>query len=136
MFYGDGSELDKFEMAMEAAGLAWWWMELPSGAVFFSPHKSRMIGHDSKDFVHYEDFMNLVHPDDRDKAMSAMRSHLDGKESHYEVVYRIKHKNGKYVEFYDRGKIVGRKGNDILVAGMVFDLNEYSNPFLKRKKKK
>jgi len=103
------SNYEKFETAMEAAGLAWWWMELPSGVVFFSPNKTRMIGRDSDDFHHYSQFTEIVHPDDYEKIMKVMQDHIDGKTKLYETNYRIKHANGKYVKFYDRGQIVSKK---------------------------
>lgn len=127
MGYGDGRELDKFEAAMEAIGLAWWWMELPSGVVFFSPNKARMLGRKPADFYHYTHYTKLVHPDDLERIMQDMRDHLDGKKELYETSYRIKHKNGEYVRFYDRGKIVGQKDGETLIAGFVFDQDQYSN---------
>ncbi|HYH75323.1 MAG TPA: PAS domain-containing protein [Candidatus Saccharimonadales bacterium] len=125
MHFGDGRELDKFEIAMEATGLAWWWMELPSGAVFFSPNKAQMIGRNPADFMHYKDFTDLVHPDDYEKAMQAMRDHLEGKKELYETTYRIKHQDGSYVQFYDRGQIVGREEGKIVLAGFVFDVVKF-----------
>lgn len=118
MFYDDGSDLNRFETAMEAAKLAWWWMELPSGVVFFSPNKAHMIGYQSKDFVHYKDFMTLVHPDDQETAMDAMRTHLSDKAECHETFYHIKQKDEHYVQFYDRGKIVSRNDTETIVAGV------------------
>lgn len=129
MAYGDGRELEKFEIAMEAIGLAWWWMELPSGAVFFSPNKARMLGRKSEDFVHYKHFTDLVHPDDYERIMQDMRNHIEGEAELYETTYRIKHINGEYVRFFDKGKIVGRKGKEVLIAGFVFNAEEYDKPF-------
>lgn len=113
-------------MAMEAAGLAWWWMELPSGVVFFSPNKAKMIDRDPDDFVHYKNFTRLVHPDDYERMMQDMRDHLDGKTKLYETTYRIKDKKGAYRRFYDRGKIVGAKDGEIMLAGFVFDITDFN----------
>jgi PAS domain S-box-containing protein len=124
MGYGDGNEIQKFETAMEATGLAWWWMELPSGVVFFSPNKAKMLGRKPEDFVHYKNFTDLVHPDDYPKIMQDMRNHLEDKAEIYETTYRIKHKNGDYIRFFDKGRIVGRKGKEVYLAGFVFDAEE------------
>lgn len=125
MTYGDGRELDRFESAMEAIGLAWWWMELPSGVLFSSPNKAKMIGYDPDQFYHYTKFTELVHPDDVDRIMKDMQDHLDGKVDTYETTYRIKNKAGKYVKFFDRGKIIGERGDEVIVAGFVFDYEQY-----------
>lgn len=126
MAYGDGTELSKFESAMEAIGLAWWWMELPSGATFFSPNKARMLGYNPKDFYHYKQFTDIVHPDDYKKIMKDMQDHLDGITPLYQTSYRIKHADGHYATFFDKGKIVGRQGEDTYVAGFVFDAAEFA----------
>lgn len=115
------------EDALEGAGVAWWLMELPSGAVFFSPNKIKMMGYTEKDlgkFVHYSAFTNLVHPDDQEKCMQAMRDHMSGKAKAYETQYRIKAKNGSYRTFYDRGRIVGKKKGETAIAGIVLDITE------------
>lgn len=122
MAYGSGKELDMLETALEASGLAWWWMELPSGAIFFSPNKTRMIGREKQDFFHYTHFTDLVHPDDKAPMMQDMMDHISGKEKFYETSYRIKAKSGEYRHFYDKGRIVAQKGNNITVAGVVFDI--------------
>ncbi len=132
MMYGLGNELGMFEEASEAAGIAWWVMELPLGVVFFSPNKTKMLGRKANDFKHYTDFTTLVHPDDFKPMMQAMQDHIDGKSTFYETSYRIQYLDGSYRTFYDRGKIVGRKGKDITVAGIVFDISSFDVSILDR----
>lgn len=112
---------------MEAVGLAWWWVELPSGAVFFSPNKAKMIGRSPDEFYHYKHFTDLVHPEDYERIMQDMRDHISGKTPMYETNYRIKNKSGKYVRFFDRGKIVARKGDELALAGFVFSDETYQH---------
>lgn len=121
MAYGDGNELERLQVALEAAGVAWWQMELPSGVIFYSPNKARMLDRLDEKFVHYNDFVKLVHPNDQEKIMQDMRDHLYGKAKLYETTYRIQKKDGTYVEFYDRGQIVAKQGDEITVAGIVID---------------
>lgn len=113
--------------AMEGADLAWWSMELPSGVVFFHPNKTAMIGRTEEDFFHYTDFMKLVHPDDQEKTMEAMRQHIADKVDKYETTYRILHKDGHYVTFYDRGQIVEKRDGVTRIAGIVLDISSISH---------
>lgn len=122
MSFGLGGELSKFEIALEAAGIAWWWMELPSGVVFFSPNKAKMIDRKPEDFFHYKHFTELVHPADYERIMQDMRNHLEGRASIYETTYRIKASDGTYRRFYDRGQIVSDKDGETILAGFVFDI--------------
>lgn len=117
----------RLETALEAGGIAWWEMEMPSGVVFFSDNKTNMIGRRAGDFTHYTHFTELVHPDDYDAMMKAMTDHLEGRQPYYETRYRIKHKDGHYVTFYDRGKIVYKDEKVIKVAGIVINMSEKRN---------
>lgn len=135
-FYGQGHALELIEDAVKSAGMAWWLMELPSGAIFFSPEKTRMLGYDDPStFVHYNDFVRLVHDDDKDQIMQAMTDHLEGRALYYETSYRILCADGSYKVFYDRGRISARKGNEVAVTGIVVDAT-YMQSIQKIAKKK
>ncbi len=121
----DVDSMMRLEDAMAAGGIAWWEMELPSGAVFFSDNKARMLGYPAEDFYHYEHFTKLVHPDDYESMMESMRRLMSGKAPVYETLYRIKAADGKYVRFFDRGKIVQRSGDgSYKIAGVVIRVDD------------
>ena len=114
------------ELAMNAANMAWWKMDIPTGNVSFEKRKAEMLGFPPEQFRHYKDFMALVHPEDYDKAMHAMRRHLDGLLDKYEVEYRILTKSGEYKWLYDIGSIIKKDshGKPLNVAGLVIDITE------------
>lgn len=118
------TDLQRFEDAMLAGGMAWWEIEFPSGAVFFSENKTRMLGFEKQDFIHYSSFTDLVHPEDYEAAMQAMRDHIEGRAETYDTAYRIKCADGSYRKFKDIGKIVQRKGKEFSVAGIVIDITD------------
>lgn len=64
------------EMAMNAASMAWWQVNLSTGHVIFGQRKAEMLGYPPEKFNHYRDFMALVHPDDYGRTMMAMQKHL------------------------------------------------------------
>lgn len=118
-------QLYMMESAFEAADIAWWWMEIPSGMIMYSPNKLKMLGRDKEHYSHYKQFTDLVHPDDYDPMMQNMMDLLEGRKDVYETRYRIKHTDGHYIKFYDKGKIVGKRGKDVIIAGFV--LNDQPN---------
>ena len=115
---------ERLEAAMEAGNLAWWKMELPSGKVSFSDMKVEMLGYSPEKFEHYEDFTELIHPEEHDEAMSAMQAHLDGEKEKYEVEYRIRKKDGGYKWFRDVGSLSTDEGEQKVVTGVVVDIDE------------
>jgi len=124
MVFDPRDDFHRFDEALSAADMAWWEIELPSGAVFFSENKTRMLGYEKENFFHYTSFTNLLHPDDYPKAMTAMEEHISGKTPYYETTYRIKAKNGTYRKFYDRGKITQRKDEVTCISGIVADITD------------
>lgn len=115
-------DLKTFDNYVKQGKATWWNMMLPSGDVLFGTAKSDMLGRHAKDFIHYKDFTDLLHPEDYSEAMKAMQDHLEGKKKYYETVYRIKHKNGKYLTFYDFGRIVKKDESGITIIGYVLRL--------------
>jgi PAS domain S-box-containing protein len=117
---------ERLNLTLSVGNLAWWEMHLPTGMVVFNNNKIEMLGYTEEEFgskVHYEKFMDLVHPDDYDKAMQAMRDHLTGTAEIYETEYRIRMKNGDYKWYYDRGSITEYDDDKqpLMIKGIVFD---------------
>ena len=117
-------ENQRLELAMKAANFAWWEMDITSGNITFGKLKAEILGYPHEKFRHYTDFMALVHPDDYEKAMNAMRAHISGEKGNYEVEYRIATRLGEYKWFYDIGSIVKRssEGKPLTIAGLVIDI--------------
>ena len=119
---------ERLDLCLSAGNLAWWEMDVKTGKVIFNENKVKMLGYSKNDFkdVDYTAFTNIVHPDDYEKTMQAMKDHLDGKKQTYEVEYRIKAKDGRYKWYYDKGSIVKKdqKGNPLVVKGIVLDISK------------
>ncbi len=120
----DNSQItaEKFGALVAEGKATWWQMKLPSGDVIFGTTKTDMLGLEEKDYTHFGDFMKLVHEDDYEPAMKAMRDHLKGDKPFYETLYRIRHKDSHYITFYDCGQIVEKDGENITLMGFVVKL--------------
>jgi PAS domain S-box-containing protein len=117
---------ERLKLTMNTANIAWWEMDLSTGNVIFDKRKTDMIGYDSENFSHYKDFMALVHPEDYENTMNAMKGYYAGLFDRYEAEYRILTKSGEYKWFYDIGSITkkSRDGKPVKVAGIVIDITE------------
>jgi PAS domain S-box-containing protein len=113
------TDVEHIEGALQAADMAWWSLEFPSGALRFSRYKTDVLGYEAKDFIHFTHFTDLIHPDDKAAAMKAMTDHYTGKNELYETTYRIRASDGSYKKFHDKGRIVERFGDSFTVAGIV-----------------
>ncbi|WP_380678488.1 PAS domain S-box protein [Salinigranum sp. GCM10025319] len=118
---------DRLEGAMLVGDLAWWEMDVPTGSVAFNSGKAKMLGYDPGHFSHFEDFTELLHPADHDRAMQAMWDHFEGTAERYDVRYRIKAADGGYHWFHDIGGITERAddGAPLTVTGVVVDISTH-----------
>jgi PAS domain S-box-containing protein len=109
---------------MEVADLAWWEMDCASGAVAFHRRKTEMLDYDQEGFTSYADFTALLHPDDLEPTMEAMRAHLRGAAPEYRAEYRIRRRDGTYLWFQDVGRVtrVDDHGAPLTVTGVVFNI--------------
>ena len=108
--------------------LGQWYWSVNSNKVIFNDRKLTNLGfsrNELPDDVGFEFFTNRLHPDDYERVMANMRSHLYKQSEAYEVEYRIRNKDGEYVWYYDRGKVTKRddEGRPLLVSGIVFDIS-------------
>lgn len=123
----------KLEKLLQTSPLAWWQWNIITNEVTFNKLKLTMLGYDVNDFTpdqfSYQTFMDLVHPDDYDRTMEAMRAHLQGRAMLYQIDYRIKAKDGAYKWYLDRGSIIKRTpdGKPHILRGIVFNLGELTN---------
>lgn len=106
--------------------LAWWDWDIAANKVTSNARKVTMLGYEPADFADagFEAFTALLHPDDHEPAMEAMRAHLSGRAAIYQVDYRIRKVDGDYTWFMDRGLTTERDaaGKPRRLRGLVIDL--------------
>ncbi|MFA5421332.1 MAG: sensor domain-containing diguanylate cyclase [Bacilli bacterium] len=111
-----------------AGNLGQWFWYYDENKILFNDKKTMTLGYDPKEMgeTGFEFFTSKIHPDDINRVMENMRNHLHGTSPAYEVEYRIRHKDGHYVWYYDRGTVVKRDehGQPLLLHGVVFDISE------------
>ncbi len=111
-----------------AGNLGQWSWYYKENNVIYNDLKAQAIGYDPKDIgrVGFEFYTSKLHPDDYERVMENMRQHLMGKTEAYEVEYRIKHRSGHYLWYYDRGIVTKRdnEGKPLILEGIVFDITE------------
>jgi PAS domain S-box-containing protein len=110
----------------ETRQLPWWEWDLLSNRVTAGAQKITMLGYAPADFegAGYQAYTALLHPEDYERTMQAMRDHLEGRAPLYEIDYRILRRTGDYTWYMDRGAILERTadGRPVLLRGVVLDL--------------
>jgi PAS domain S-box-containing protein len=105
---------------------AWWEWDVETNHVHYNELKTKMLGYAPGEFKErgYQSFTELIHPEDLEKSMDAMKSVLYGDLQLYQVDYRIRSKDGSYRWFMDRGMVIARtrEGRPSAIRGIVIDL--------------
>jgi len=84
-----------------------------------------LLGYAPNEFPRtFEAWTNSVHPDDRDRVMTAVENHLE-KDEPYDIEYRVRRKDSTYNYWWVRGTAVrDEKGNPYRWVGAVTDVTE------------
>jgi PAS domain S-box-containing protein len=71
-----------------------------------------MLGYAEGEFQDgWEDVINRLHPDDKDRVLAELQRHLRGEKESFAAEYRMRAKDGSYRWILGRGKVMQRDGN-------------------------
>ena len=75
----------------------------------------------------YENFLKIVHQEDKNIVLDAVKEHLDNK-TPYGLDIRLKHKNGKYIWVNTIGQALwNEEGRPIRMAGSIINIDKQKN---------
>lgn len=68
----------------------------------------------------------LIHPEDLPGVQKALTDHLAGRSEYYQQIYRMRHRDGRWLYILDRGKVMERddEGRATRMAGTHTDITE------------
>ena len=115
-------EKQRYELAIDAIKTGIWdWTDTQSADVYWSPSFFRMLGYDNGAFtVTFERFIELLHPDDRERTQAAVDAHLADKNVPYDLEYRMRRKDGEYSWFHAVGTALrDAAGDPVRMLGRV-----------------
>ena len=117
---------ERLSLAFAGAQEGIWDWNLETDACVYSLRWKQMLGYDDDEIEsHISAWERLVHPDDRAIADKAHASVARGQPT-YEAEFRLRHKDGHYVQILSRGFPVRREpgGTVVRIVGTHFDLTE------------
>jgi PAS domain S-box-containing protein len=102
-----------------------WEWNLRTGSVHFSPRWKSMLGyaeHELDDRL--EEWHRRIHPEDRERVVTELYSHIEGKTSRFENEHRLRHRDGSYRWILARGAAVrNAAGKAYRVVGLHTDIS-------------
>jgi len=110
---------------MEATSDGIWEWDIASGGGYFSPAYYRMLGYEVGEFASTaESWLELIHPEDRKRALAANQECIDNKVDSFATEFRMRKKDGGWCWILGRGKAVKRdsSGKALLMIGTHADI--------------
>lgn len=116
----------RFQRAMNASqdGIYDW--DLETKDIYYSPVWKRMLGYEPDELPNdFSVWEKLTHPDDLKSSWNMMNEVIDGKRDRFEIEFRMKHKNGHWVDILSRSNLYTDDLNGkIRVVGTHVDISE------------
>lgn len=117
----------RLALVLEGSDLGIWDWHVPTGTVIVNPRWAEMLGYRQDEVPsHISAWETLLHPDDKDRVMEVLNTHLRGETPFYEAEQRLRHRSGEWVWILDRGKVIERDadGNPVRACGTHLDITE------------
>lgn len=118
---------ERWNFALEAARDGVWDWNVETGEASYTKRWKEMLGYGEDEIADaFEEWETRVHPRDKDKVLAVLNEHLDGTTPFYEVVNRLRGKDGSYRWIHVRGKAVVRdaQGRPLRVVGTHTDVTD------------
>jgi PAS domain S-box-containing protein len=118
---------ERMKLVIEGANLGIWDKNVATGEVVRNRRLVEIFGYPEDELTgHVWDRERIIHPDDFKKVMTALRDHFEERTSNYEIDYRLKRKDGRWIWVHDRGEVMERddEGRPLRMVGITQEITE------------
>ena len=126
----------KLKETLKATTDGIWIWNFKTNTLFFSDRYYRMLGYQPQEFkATFDNWINLIHPDDKEHALAVAQDYLKKKPDVYENSFRLKTKQGDYRWMRAKARVVQRdeNGEAIRMIGNHEDITEKKEAEIKSK---
>ncbi|WP_156950745.1 PAS domain-containing protein [Terasakiella pusilla] len=120
------SKEELMSMAFRATSDGIWDWDLQTDQVWFSPQWKAQLGYTDEEISNsFESWADLICDEDREKAMDELERHFRGETPRFEMVQRLRHKDGHYIFILSRAEALrNEQGQPIRLVGAHTDITE------------
>ncbi len=116
----------RMQLALEGANLGLWDWNIKTGELIVNARFAEIIGYTIDEIEPTIDFWErLIHPEDYEEVMGALKAHIEGKISFYVSEHRLQTKTGGWKWVLARGKVVekDKEGRPDRATGTHLDIH-------------
>lgn len=98
---------ERFRLALDASSDGLWDRNLLTNEEYYGENWHRTLGFNDEEAQSMCcSWKDLLHPEDRERALATLQDHIEGKTPGYEAEFRLKNKKGDYQWILSRGRVV------------------------------
>jgi len=116
---------ERLRRGQEYADLGTWDWNIETGELYWTEQISALFGYNKGELdTTYENFLNAVHPDDRDLVSNAVTACIETNKP-YDIEHRVVWPNGTVRWLSERGAVTrDKQGNAVQMLGVVQDIHD------------
>jgi len=117
---------ERYALAVAGANDGLWDWDLLTNEMYFSSRWLEMLGYRPGEISsNPQEWMDRIHPEDRDRVRNELAAHLTGLTPHFESEHRVAHRDGSYRWMLCRGLVVrDTDGQVYRMAGSQTDMTQ------------
>jgi PAS domain S-box-containing protein len=117
---------ERLDLALRGTNDGLYDWNLKTGDMYCSARWKSMLGYADEELENrYDNWERLLHPKDLESTLTRLHDFLEGRTPGYEVEYRLRHKEGHYIDILSRGFLVyGANGESVRMVGTHLDVTE------------
>jgi len=115
----------RYEAAVTGSNDGIWDWDIVNDVVFYAERFKNLLGFFGEEVpARFEAWASRIHPEDKDRTLTVLQEHLDHRKP-YDVLYRLKRKNGDYRWFRAKGQAIwDENGAPVRMAGAISDIHD------------
>ncbi len=118
---------ERFRKTLDATSDGMWDRDLQTGAVYYGSNWATALGYREDDLLSGKiTWEKLLHPDDRENAIKAVRDHIKGKSKQYAAEFRLLNSDNQYQWILAKGKVIEKdeQANPLRFVGTHTDISQ------------
>jgi PAS domain S-box-containing protein len=117
---------ERLALVIQGSSDGVWDWDVTTNEVYFSRRWKSLLGYNDQEVEpRFSAWEQLLHPDDRERALASVQAYLAGRTPSFELEHRLRHKDGSYRWILSRGVALrDGSGQAVRMAGSHVDLTE------------
>lgn len=116
--------------AVDVTDTGVWELNPVTGTIVYSDSWKNFLGfYEEKNISDLDEFISVIHPNERSAAKESINMHLEGKTNYYISEHRLIRKDGSFVWVCDKGQVIerGESGEARRMVGITYEISRHKS---------